>query len=360
MLHEFLVENRNKILARARMKEAARAAPTPTESELAEGLPLFLDQIVGILRAAKGDRAVARRSVSQSAALHGGKLLRKGLSVGQVVQDYGSICQSVTELADERNVVISADEFHTFNRCLDDAIAQAVTEYEHQRDRTVGGPGAAHLGYLAHEMRNLLATSMLTWEALASGRVGVQGSTGAVHGRSLRRMRVLIDRTLAEVRLGAGGGNPERVSIAELIEEIEIVATIEAKEQKVQLSIDAGPNDVSVVADHQILASAVANLVQNAFKFTRPSGHISISARATADRVLIDVRDECGGLPPGKADDLFRPFEQRSVDKSGLGLGLSISLKGVEASGGEIHVRDLPGTGCVFTVDLPRAPSPTS
>ena len=67
------------------------------------------------------------------------------------------------------------------------------------------------------------------------------------------------------------------------------------------------------------------------------------------------MEDECGGLPPGKAEDLFRPFEQRGADKTGLGLGLSISMKGVRANGGEIRVRNLPGKGCTFTVDLPRA-----
>jgi hypothetical protein len=171
-------------------------------------------------------------------------------------------------------------------------------------------------------------------------------------------MRVLIDRTLAEVRLEAEIQKSERVSVAELIEEIEIVATIEAKEHNIQLSVDAGPYGVAVEGDQQILASVVANLVQNAFKFTRPRGHITVRAHATDERVLIDVEDECGGLPPGKAEDLFRPFEQRSVDKTGLGLGLSISLRGVQASGGEIHVRDMPGSGCIFTVDLPRAPPP--
>jgi signal transduction histidine kinase len=110
------------------------------------------------------------------------------------------------------------------------------------------------------------------------------------------------------------------------------------------------------VADQQILASVVANLVQNAFKFTRPHGHITLTARTAGERVLIEVQDECGGLPPGKAEDLFLPFEQRGADKTGMGLGLSISLKGVRAIGGEIQVRDLPGSGCMFTVDLPRAP----
>jgi signal transduction histidine kinase len=357
MLDEFLVANRDEILARSRAKLAGRVAPTPTPAELANGLPLFLDQLVAILRTKKGERAAGHDGVSASASLHGGQLLKMGLTVGQVVQDYGSICQSVTEVADERHLAITADEFHTFNHCLDEAIAKAVTEYEHQRDRSDGSPAVAHLNFLAHEMRNLLASSMLTFEALASGAVGVRGSTGAMLGHSLRQMRVLLDRTLAEVRLGADIRNPERVCIAELIEEIAIVATIDAKDHDMQLSVDAGAYDVAVVADHQILASVVANLVQNAFKFTRPRGHITFRAYATADRALIDVQDECGGLPPGKAEDLFRPFEQRGDDRTGLGLGLSISLKGIRASGGEIRIRDLPGAGCVFTVDLPRSPA---
>jgi nitrogen-specific signal transduction histidine kinase len=358
MLHEFLIANRREILGRSRGKLCVRKVPTPTESELVEGLPLFLEQMIAILRAEKGERTGGHESVATSAALHGESLLRIGLTVGQVVHDYGSICQSVTELADERNVSITAEDFHTFNRCLDDAIAQAVTSYEHQRDQTISaGPGIVQFGFLAHEMRNLLTTSMLTYDALVRGDVGVGGSTGTLLGRSLRRMRALVDRTLAEVRLEAGTQQAERVIIAELIQEIEVVATIEANDRDVQLSIDVGAYDVAVQADHQILVSAVANIVQNAFKFTRPHGHIKVRARTTGERVLIDVEDECGGLPPGQSQDLFRPFEQRGVDKTGMGLGLSISLKGVQASGGEIHVLDRPGVGCMFTIDLPRAAS---
>jgi signal transduction histidine kinase len=357
MLRKFLVANRGEILSRSRSKLAGRVAPTPTAGELENGLPLFLDQLIAILRVKKGERSAEHDSMSASATLHGGQLLKMGFTVGQVVQDYGSICQSITELADERQMAITADEFHTFNHCLDEAIAQAVTEFQQQRDRTDGSPGVAHLGFLAHEMRNLLAASMLTFDALASGTVGIGGSTGAMLGRGLRQMRVLLDRTLAEVRLGSDIRNSERVSVAEMIEEIAIVATIDAKNHEMRLSIDAGPTDVVVEADRQILTSVVANLVQNAFKFTRPHGHITVRAHATDGRALIDVQDECGGLPPGKAEDLFRPFEQRGGDRTGLGLGLSISLRGVRASGGELRIRDLPGVGCVFTVDLPRSPT---
>ena len=74
-----------------------------------------------------------------------------------------------------------------------------------------------------------------------------------------------------------------------------------------KLTVDPVDSDITVNADWQLLSSAVSNLLQNAFKFTRPGGHVALATRVTADRVLIDVRDECGGLPPGKAEELFRP-----------------------------------------------------
>jgi signal transduction histidine kinase len=355
VLHAFLVATRGEILSRARAKLAAREIPAPTTSELANGLPLFLDQLIGLLAQKKEDRDAGHRDVATSASLRGGELWRMGLSVGQVVQDYGSLCQSVTEIAAERAVTISADEFQTFNRCLDDATAQAVTSYEQQRDRMAGSSATEELRSMVHEMRNMVTTSMLTFDALKRGTIGIQGSTSALLGNSLRRMRVLLDRTIADVRVGAGKQILERVAVVELIEEIEIVATMEATDHDISLSIDGGPVDVSVEVDRQILVSALANLVQNAVKFTRPRGHVSIRAHTSGERALIDVDDECGGLPPGDAEELFLPFEQRGADKSGLGLGLPISLRGVRASGGEIRVRDRPGIGCTFTIDLPNA-----
>ena len=73
------------------------------------------------------------------------------------------------------------------------------------------------------------------------------------------------------------------------------------------------------------------------------------------------MEDECGGLPPGRAEELVRPFAQRGPDRTGLGLGLTIASESVVANGGEIRVRNLPGRGCIFTIDLPGlvpAPAP--
>src|SRR4029453_3843506 len=105
----------------------------------------------------------------------------------------------------------------------------------------------------------------------------------------------------------------------------------------------------------ELIAAALANLLQNAFKFSRPNGHVVLRTdTASADRVRIEVEDECGGLPPGRAEDLFRPFTRRSSDPSGLGLGLPIARESVAVYGGVISTRNLPGRGCVFTMELPR------
>ena len=77
------------------------------------------------------------------------------------------------------------------------------------------------------------------------------------------------------------------------------------------------------------------------------------------DRILIEVEDKCGGLPPGELEKMFLPFTQSGADRTGLGLGLSISRRSVEANEGTLNVRDIPGSGCVFTIDLPRHPMPT-
>ena len=89
-----------------------------------------------------------------------------------------------------------------------------------------------------------------------------------------------------------------------------------------------------IAADRQVLAAVVANLLQNAFKFTRPGTTVTLRVGASAERVLIEVQDECGGLPSGDVNELFRPFEQRSADRTGIGLGLAFSRWGAEANDG--------------------------
>jgi len=352
MLSEFIRVQRSAILERTRAKVAERAAPRPTEAELEKGVPLFLDQLVAALGRTNGSIA----EISESAARHGADMLRLGFTVGQVVHIYGNICQAVTELAMEYDAAITTDEFHTLNRCLDHAIAGAVSAHSSGREQSLAGEGTERLAALAHEMRNFLHTGMLAFTAIEKGSVGVGGSTGTLLRRCLEDLSALVTRSMAEARMELELQKRERVRIAELIEEIGIAAAFQADAGGHQLVVDPVEFGIVVDADPQILTAAIGNLLQNAFKFTRPHTKVTLTARATADSVLIEVTDECGGLPRGDGEGLFRVYERRGADQTGLGLGLSISRRGVEANGGTLRARDLPGTGCVFTVELPRLP----
>lgn len=367
MLHEFLTENRTELAARCRAKVAKRPSPRATTNELEFGIPLLIEQLAIALRPAQAATSGVKIShlptgIGASAAKHGNELLRAGFTVDQVVHDYGDLCQALTELAHEKNAPITVDEFHGFNRCLDNAIAGAVTEFARQRDQLVTAEGIQtmneRLGCFAHELRTLLNTAMLAFLAIERGKVTLTGATGAVLGRSLIGLRELIDRSLADVRLTEGlQVKRESISLRELLDETQISAALEAKSKGLTFAISPVDGTLFVDGDRQMLSSAVANLLQNAFKFTRPYGHVSLTAHAAADRVLIDIEDECGGLPPGKTEELFQPFQQQSSFRAEAGLGLSISRRAVEANGGKVRVRDIRGTGCIFTIDLPR-PAP--
>lgn len=358
-LYEFIVSNRDGIIARSRDRAAARTCPRPTDAELGKGIPKFVDELADALRVEQSTPVIDHTAIARSAGRHGRDLLRTGLTVAQVVHGYGDVCQAITELATEQENAISATEFGRLNLCLDDAIASAVTEFARHRERRINEAGTERLGILAHEMRNLLNVATLAFDSIKTGNVAPNGSTGRVMDRTLIRFRDLIDRSLAEVRLEAGVEHFERMSAAEFLEEVEIGAVILAKSREIDLTVTSVDPAVVIDGDRQLLAAAVTNLLQNAFKFTHAKGRVALRTVATAHRVLFEVEDECGGLPTGKIEELFRPYEQRGDDRSGIGLGLVICSKAAKANGGELRVRDLPGKGCVFTIDLPRQPSPT-
>ena len=354
MLADFIVANRETIIEQARERVAQRLSPLTTASEISRGVPIFLTQLVSALELARGSDVIDHERIIKSAAIHGRELFQLGLTIAQVVHDYGDVCQVVTELAVNQRAAIDAEQFRTLNLCLDDAIAGAVTEYARLRERNIEAEAKEHLADMAHELRNVLNTAVLAFETIKSGRVAVSGSTGSLLTRSLMQLRALTDRSLANMRLGSQQYCPETVRVAELLEDLEVGALLNAEALKLHFQLGAVSADVLIEVDRQTLTAALANLLQNAFKFTRPGSHVLLSTRVTADRVAFDVEDECGGLPPGRAEELFHRFEQRGEDRTGSGLGLSIALKGALANHGDLRVRDRPGRGCVFTLAVPR------
>jgi two-component sensor histidine kinase len=324
VLHEFLESRRSDIIVRTRVKIAARPAPRVTEVELIAGVPLLVDQL---LEALKGSAVPGEMNAATTK--HSNDLLRAGLTIGQVIHDYGHLCQAVTELAFELDAKIAVDEFRALNRCLDDAIAAAVKEYGRMRKQ-----------------------SMSDDETESVGAVRIRGSKGVHQEPTVKRLNALIERSLAEVRLESTARSSETILLAKFVEEVELAAGKEATVYGHQLIVALVEEGVEIEADRAMVALALGYLLQNAFKFTQMPGHVWLRTRVTADRVFIDIEDECGGLPPGRAAALFHPFELRRTDRSGL--GLSISRKFVQSNGGDLQVRNLPGKACIFTIALPR------
>jgi signal transduction histidine kinase len=362
-LSEFLSEQREAIVARARARVAERRVPVASPRELTDGVPLFLGQITAVLRTEEHAPSElpptteqhAHDALGGTADRVGDDMLRAGLSVAQVVQGYGDVCQAITEHAAAEGISITPDGYRTLNLCLDVATARAVTAFSRERDRSIDRQGAERLGVLAHELRNLLAKASLSYEALRRGAVGIESRTGGLLGTSLRELSDVVDRSLTEVRLAATIFDGRRVLVARFIEDLEIGAALAAKARGLTLEVAPVDAALAVHVDRQLLGSAVGNLLQNAMKYTRPGTRVTLTARGVEGRVFIEVGDECGGFPDGSMGDPFRGFARRSQDESGLGIGLKVSRDAVKANGGEIRLTNTAGQGCLFTIDLPAA-----
>lgn len=355
MLYEFITTNRDAIIAKTRDNLANPRWAAVSAADLEAGVPIFLSQLSETLRWEATATPFSPTAIGSAAARHGGHLLASGFNLSQVVHVYGDICQAITELALQKHAPIGVEEFHILNRCLDTAIAEAVTEHARVTAQRTGLEEIERLGRMAHELRNVLNTALLAFQTLKLGAVAINGSTGMVLGRSLVALRDLVDSTLCEVRLGAGQPRPQRLAVSKFMDEVAVAAHLHAESRAVHLDVESVAEPSAVHADPLLLASAVMNLLSNAFKHTPAGGRVTLRAHTEDGRVFIDVEDECGGLADSPTD-LFRPFaERRGTDQTGLGLGLSIARRAVKADGGDIHVRNVPGRGCVFVIELPLA-----
>jgi len=212
MLHEFLTSNRTELIARCRSKVAKRLSPTEIPLALDHGVPLFLQQLVETLRleqreppgaTLEPEPSPAATEIGRAATVHGAELLRLGYTVDQVVHDYGDVCQAVTELAGEEHAPISTDEFRTLNRCLDNAIADAVTSFGRARQVLLDDQAETleqRLLYYSIEHRRLVDIALQSYAVIKTGRVGATGATGTVLFQTLVELRSLTDRTLPEIR----------------------------------------------------------------------------------------------------------------------------------------------------------------
>jgi signal transduction histidine kinase len=317
-------------------------------------MPAFVRELIASLGAGTGS---ALLNDSETAPAHGRQRYREGFDVDQVIREYGILGEVILEMVAEMDGTITAGEARILLTSLDTGAAEAVVEYGRKRDEEARQQNARHLSFVAHELRSPLGAA---WTALDIVRRTLeQAPSRALEllDRSLARLRELIDHVLVAGRLEAGVA-PQygEVALEPLLHAVEADALPQADDRGLALVVDATPG-LRVDADERLLLSAIGNLVRNAVKFSRAGGTITVRAREAGEDAVIRVEDACGGLPPGTGPEVFEPFVQRGDDRTGLGLGLAIVHQAVAAHGGTVELRNLPGTGCVFTIRLPRSRS---
>jgi signal transduction histidine kinase len=353
MLSGFVVAHRDTMLAMAASR-LRKLYPAPELDEIRDkNLSMLLDSVASALRAHEDEGSESGPRVATGPHLSGAQV---SFDIDELVFQYESLCHSVNEAAKRFNAAIPLADQQSLNMALDDCIARTVIEWEHEKRKSRETNETERLGFVAHELRNALHTAINSFTAIRSGRVPLQGATASVVERSHARLAALIEQLIGEVRV-ASKTEEEQVPlpVRELLDEIVSFVSEDAAEKEIEISREAD-SGLEIEGKHDLLVTALTNLLQNAVKFTPAGGAVSVRAQATAQgQVVVEVEDQCGGLPANAAEQLFTPFVQAGPDRSGLGLGLAIVQRVVDAHGGAIEVKNLPGRGCMFVVRLPSS-----
>lgn len=330
--------------------------------EIIDTLPKLLSELADALarRDDPSSSHVTSEETRRIATEHGIQRYHAGFSLGAVVREYGVLRECLFDLADERGVRLELGEVRTALRILGASIAVAVEQYTRERDEAIQRQSDDHFAFVAHELRNPLGTALLTAEHLRSSKARDVDRATARLLRSLRAAVELVDHTLVEVKLRGGGGRPilhrQPGRLADFVERVRTEIAGDAEDKGVVVRVEgSAPSELQV--DQRLIHSAVSNLMRNAVKFTQPGGSVIVRLAEGEGLASVEVQDECGGLPAGVVEDLFKPYVQRGADRTGFGLGLAITRQAVEAHGGTIQAVDHPGRGCSFMFSLPL-PSP--
>jgi signal transduction histidine kinase len=221
------------------------------------------------------------------------------------------------------------------------------------------------LGMVSHDLRNLLSGIVLSADLLskaASGSEEGEDRTAAGMERIQRyaaRMNRLIGDLVDVVSIDAGKLSVRRApgdATALLTEAVDAFAAA-AAEKGIALSSETAERSLLADFDHERMLQVLANLINNALKFTPRGGKIEVRGRRSRDGLRLSVCDTGCGIAGDMLEVVFERFWQVGKnDRRGLGLGLYISRCIVEAQGGQIWVESKPGTGSEFHLTIPGAP----
>lgn len=353
-LADLIEAHRGEILEDWKKRAAVAAASVSlSEPALQDRIDHFIEELIASLR--EPPQKAPSEAATRAAVEHAGQRFDLGFHISAMVREYGLFADTVYDLLHRNEQHLPLEDLAAFAAFVQHAIVEAVTTFSSLKETQLRRVAAEHQGFLAHELRNSLATARLVSDELAD-REAAPALVAALQ-RSLGQLEQLLSHALVRSRFDAETPiYPVEIALQPALEECIDESTLDAERRNVSITLLV-ENVTPVCLDPRLFRSIMTNLIRNAVKFTRAGGKIIVRARLTeGERLVVEVEDQCGGLPEGAAARMFVPFAQSHDSRhAGHGLGLAIAKQAVQAQGGTIQVLDLPNRGCVFVVDLPRA-----
>jgi hypothetical protein len=349
----FLREKQSELVERwmAALRSAGAGAPLPRE-QLEDRLLVYLRRLIDTLGRPDSTAPLALAETRRLAAEHGEQRLELGYDIAAVVRDYAALPEALEGLLLDSGFQPPAAEALRLTRFLVEGIATAAHAYSLEHDARTREAAAQHTGFLVHDLRQPLQSLRLRADLMEKRGTPLPEDLRIIRG-ALQNLSEQVDSALAGSRLDAlPAAEFETIDVTSLLDDLVADATPVAQVKRVEISVEATPG-VVVEADRRLLRSALGNLIYNAIKFSK-EGTLQVRARAAPpEHVVFEVEDTCGGLPPGATEKLFDPFVQLGKDRSGFGLGLALARRVADLHSGALRVHDLPGSGCVFVLELP-------
>jgi signal transduction histidine kinase len=218
------------------------------------------------------------------------------------------------------------------------------------------------LAGVAHDLRTPLQALKLTAAAGTMGGTPLSedrlGQLLARISRQVEHLNRMVDDLLDRTRIEAGTLELRlhECDLRELAADVVELHRPISQEHQLELNVPRQP--VRLRCDSTRISQVLTNLVHNAIKYSPAGGLVRVALEATATEVRITVTDEGLGIPPEDLARIFQPFKRVKSSKEkipGVGLGLSVSRRIIQAHGGDIEVESRMGTGSTFRVRLPLA-----
>src|SRR4051812_46396883 len=191
MLHDFIYAHRSEILEVC-LSELKSQHPDRLDGDLISGIPEFLDEVITQLVSDATPANKAEGLKRGTAALQGLQRKKQGFDIQRLIHDFGLVCQGITATAGKYDERPSAREFQIVNRCIDNAIAEAVEAFTGQIRADEQFERAKELGMVAHELRNAVSNAMMGFQLIRRGRVPADGMTADVVERGLARIASVV------------------------------------------------------------------------------------------------------------------------------------------------------------------------